>query len=169
MSVVCEPHLQASAREDVAQMSAVCKEKRVCFFPSKTTSHTQHTQALSLCSLSLYKLSLSTTTTTIAPPLPPPPHHLRHHTTASLSLYGLSLSHRTLSLYNHHHHRTTSATTTAPPPPSHRSLSLSLSQVSLSLRKGYGIGIGVRGRYGNEERQNSKFQDTGTAIKNIKK
>ncbi|KAJ0759677.1 putative hexokinase [Helianthus annuus] len=31
-----------------------------------------------------------------------------------------------------------------------------------------GYGIRVRGRYGNEERQNSKFQDTGMAIKNIK-
>ncbi|KAJ0857830.1 hypothetical protein HanRHA438_Chr13g0594571 [Helianthus annuus] len=133
MSVVCVPNLQASAREDVAQMSAVCKEKRVCFFPSKTTSHTQ---ALSFCSLSLSTNSLS-----LQPP--PPPHHLRHHTTASLSLSLRSLSHRTHSLslqpppppphHLRHHHRTTSAITQV----SHRSfslydLSLSLSTVSLN-------------------------------------
>ncbi|MFS7928980.1 hypothetical protein Hanom_Chr04g00327151 [Helianthus anomalus] len=127
MSVVCEPHLQASAREDVAQMSAVCKEKRVCFFLRKQLQpHNTH------------KLSLS-----LQPP--PPPHHLRHHTTAitppPLSLSMVSLSHRTLSLslqppppphHLRHHHCTTSAITQVSL--SHRSLSLrSLSLTYLSL------------------------------------
>ncbi|KAJ0445503.1 hypothetical protein HanIR_Chr16g0843651 [Helianthus annuus] len=91
MSVVCGPHLQASAREDVDQMSAVCKEKRVCFFfLQKLHTNTQHTQQRS--ALSLYKLSLS-----LQPP-PLPPHH--HRTTSAITGL-LSLSTNSLSLYNH--------------------------------------------------------------------
>ncbi|MFS7989011.1 hypothetical protein Hanom_Chr11g01041711 [Helianthus anomalus] len=98
-SVVCRPHLQASTGEEVDQMSAVCKKKRVCFFSTKTISYTQHTQQFSrsaLNSLSLYNLSPP-------PPIaPPPPHHLRHHTTAitppPLFLYGPSLTDLSLSL-----------------------------------------------------------------------
>ncbi|MFS8011838.1 hypothetical protein Hanom_Chr14g01313741 [Helianthus anomalus] len=124
MSVVCEPHLQASTREDVAQMSAVCKEKRVCFFSSKTTSTTQHTQALSLLSLYLSTNSLSLSTTTTAPLLPPPPHTSTitpppsHH---RLSFSTVSLSHRTHTL-------------SLPPPPTHHLRHhIALSQVSLYL------------------------------------
>ncbi|KAM0000968.1 putative glycerophosphodiester phosphodiesterase, protein kinase RLK-Pelle-LRK10L-2 family [Helianthus debilis subsp. tardiflorus] len=41
MSAVCGPHLQASAGEEVDQMSAVCKEKMICFFfLYKSSSHT---------------------------------------------------------------------------------------------------------------------------------
>ncbi|MFS7918571.1 hypothetical protein Hanom_Chr03g00202721 [Helianthus anomalus] len=40
-SAVCGSYLQTSVGEEVEQMSAVCKEKRVCFFISiKTSSHT---------------------------------------------------------------------------------------------------------------------------------
>ncbi|MFS7955516.1 hypothetical protein Hanom_Chr07g00643611 [Helianthus anomalus] len=103
MSVVCGPHLQASAREDVDQMSAVCKKKRVCFFFLQKQLHTntQHTQQRS--ALSLQTLSLSTTTTTTtAPPPPPPPHHLCHHHRTTSAITGLlSLSTNSLSLYNH--------------------------------------------------------------------
>ncbi|KAJ0648147.1 hypothetical protein HanLR1_Chr15g0569611 [Helianthus annuus] len=59
-------------------MSAVCKEKSVCFFfPNKTTSqfsYTPHTQDSSLSLLSLLSLSLqSAPPPPIAPPPPPPP------------------------------------------------------------------------------------------------
>ncbi|MFS7978454.1 hypothetical protein Hanom_Chr10g00915681 [Helianthus anomalus] len=92
-SAVCRPHLQAFAEEEVDQLSAVCKEKKVCFFSKKLSSsllthkHTQTTPLLfSLClelslsinSLSINSLSLSlqSITTTTAPP-PPSNHH--HH------------------------------------------------------------------------------------------
>ncbi|KAJ0470947.1 hypothetical protein HanIR_Chr14g0724311 [Helianthus annuus] len=132
LSVVCELHLQEKMCLKCLQSE---RKRGFVFFSSKTTSTTQHTQALSLSTnspLSLYNHHhhhhhhRTTSATTIAPP--PPSHHR-----LSLSLYGLSLSQNTLSLYNHHHHRTTSATTTAPPPPSHRSLSLSLTCLALSL------------------------------------
>ncbi|KAJ0585646.1 hypothetical protein HanRHA438_Chr05g0239091 [Helianthus annuus] len=111
-SAVCGPHLQASAGEEVDQMSAVCKENMVCFFLYKTSSrfktHTQHT--VSLSTLSLYSLSTICTTaiiTTATTSPPSPPLHHRHH--------------------HHHHHRhhlrlhtsTSPATTTSPPPPLH--------------------------------------------------
>ncbi|KAM0055330.1 hypothetical protein Hdeb2414_s0006g00204871 [Helianthus debilis subsp. tardiflorus] len=89
MSVICGPHLQASAREDVDQMSAVCKEKRVYFFPSKTTSHTHntHNNSSSLLSLSLYNQHHHRTNSATTTAAPPPSH------TAPLSLSLRSLSH----------------------------------------------------------------------------
>ncbi|MFS7922326.1 hypothetical protein Hanom_Chr03g00247771 [Helianthus anomalus] len=129
MSVVCEPHLQASAREDVAQISAVCKEKRVCFFflQKQLQPHNTHKLSLSLSALSLsFSLSLQT--------LSLYNHH--HRLSLPLSLRPLSLTEHThtLSLYNHHR------TTTAPPPPSHRSLT------GLSLYDGFdGDGFGGGG------------------------
>ncbi|MFS7889995.1 hypothetical protein Hanom_Chr00s000006g01613531 [Helianthus anomalus] len=70
-------------------MSAVCKEKRVCFFflQNLFTVHTQHTHYSAFLSLYKHTLSLESvtttaqsTTTTAPPPPPPPPHHHRHQT-----------------------------------------------------------------------------------------
>ncbi|MFS7998385.1 hypothetical protein Hanom_Chr12g01153241 [Helianthus anomalus] len=71
-------------------MSAVCKEKRVCFFLYKTSSptHTQHTD-LSLLSLSLQSAS--------PPSSSPPPLHHRHHFTTVIITTAIITT--TLSLY----------------------------------------------------------------------
>ncbi|MFS7995196.1 hypothetical protein Hanom_Chr12g01115211 [Helianthus anomalus] len=72
-SAVCGPHLQASAGEEVDQMSAVCKEKRVCFLYIKPihTLNTHNTQ--NSLSLIYFSLPPSTTTTTVHCPPPPQP------------------------------------------------------------------------------------------------
>ncbi|MFS7941056.1 hypothetical protein Hanom_Chr05g00471681 [Helianthus anomalus] len=101
MSAVCGPHLQTSAREEVDQKSAVCKEKRVCFFYFyKKVCTLQHTQQTQLFSLPVP--SSTTTTTTIrhhltlttvhrrnqhrppSQPAPPPAFIYHHHSTLSL-------------------------------------------------------------------------------------
>ncbi|KAF5823341.1 hypothetical protein HanRHA438_Chr01g0038101 [Helianthus annuus] len=58
VQTVCGPHLQASAREDVNQMSVVCKEKRICFLFTSTKTTSQHTHNTPL------SLSLSSSTNT---------------------------------------------------------------------------------------------------------
>ncbi|KAJ0927611.1 putative EF-hand domain pair protein CML [Helianthus annuus] len=90
----CRPHLQASAGEEVDQMSSVCKEKRVCFFYIKPLllglEHTPHNN-LHLHSLSTLSLVYN---------LHHRHHHHRHHFTTAII--------------------TTTVTTSAftPPPPS---------------------------------------------------
>ncbi|KAJ0487598.1 putative N-acetylglucosaminyldiphosphodolichol N-acetylglucosaminyltransferase [Helianthus annuus] len=83
----CRSYLQASAGEEVDQMSSVCKEMRVCFFfyikPLLLllgfNTHNLHLHSLSTLSLQ-----------SAPPPLsPPPPLHHRH--LSLLSLYSLSL------------------------------------------------------------------------------
>ncbi|KAJ0722492.1 hypothetical protein HanOQP8_Chr08g0287251 [Helianthus annuus] len=86
MYAVCGPHLQASTGEEVDQMSAVCKEKRVCFFlykkifthPTHTNTHTD-LLSLSLC-LPHHRLTQ------------PPSSPLHHRPSPSLSLLPRSLS-----------------------------------------------------------------------------
>ncbi|MFS7994561.1 hypothetical protein Hanom_Chr12g01107501 [Helianthus anomalus] len=111
----CRPHLQASAGEEVDQMSSVCKEKRVCFFfyikpllllLGFNTHHTDNLHLHSLSTLSL--LSLYN--------LHHRHHHHRHHFTTAIITTTVTTSTAIITTTEPATNRTKRP---SPPPPSH--------------------------------------------------